>query len=244
MPGGRVKLCVGSALALCALATAGSASAIPPPHFTMYQYRVTVGIKGGMQYVDNSGGGTEAGDMVTESENASYSVDGTFDATVFYVGKLPKRMPHTWTEGSEAAINGSWTDSGTQSDGNGGTNPFTCTGTINAMIPPEQMTLGYVRSHATLTFTLQSLQSELTDVGFDSCPFGSGMDWPQAVDPAAYETTFTLPASRIGAKSFSVQASGPLQQNLVYVQQVCVTSCSLAWQGTVHFTRTRVFKTG
>lgn len=231
--------CLGAALAL----GAGSAASISIPHYTVYQYKASVGIKGGMQYT-SSPGGDEAGDTIAENETASYSVDGTVKPILFYSGKVPGGISGSGTSYSTAVVNGTWTDSGTESDGNGGSTQFSCTGTINLMTPPGEMDLSWTRSGPTLTFTLDTVQSELTDVGYDSCPFDAAMDWPQSVDPAAYETVFKVPFATVGRKSFSVQVSGPLAENQVYVQQVCDPTCSVTWQGTMQFRRTRVMKLG
>jgi hypothetical protein len=245
---GLAAMAGGTLLALAASAPPALAG-VTIPHYTMYSYKVTVGVKGG-EAVTNAASGPDDGDVAYESASGSFSIDSTMTWLPFFLGRLPRGMSNSGNGYGKAVVNGSWSSHGTKwSDvPNQVTTPFTCAGTINFLIPPSQMQLSWKQSGSKLKFTLTVAQSELTNVGNGSCPPDSEMSWLQANDPLVYRTQFTLPIASIGRRSLSTQVSGPLAQNRLYFLENCPpgagSSCSLAWQGTVRFTRTRVFKIG
>lgn len=235
------------AVVLAGFASAPAVTGVTIPHYTAYTYTAKVGVKGGLT-MTNTLSGSYNGDMVQESESGSYSIDGTIHSLLFFSGKLPKGVGKSWNGYSQAVVNGSWSDQGTTwvDIDNNVTAPFTCNGTINLAVAPGGMELSWKRSGSTLNFTLASSQSELEEVGSDACPNDSEVGWLQATDPTVYVTQFTLPASQIGRKTISLQASGPLAENRQFFLENCAsatgTNCNLTWQGTVQFTRARIMK--
>ena len=211
-------------------------------------YKVRVGVKGG-ETVINAASGPDEGEVAYESGSGSFSIDSTMTMLPFFLGRLPRGLSNSGDGYGKAVINGTWTSQGTKWVLPGTvTTPFTCGGAVNFLIPPSQMQLSWKQSGSKLKFTLRVAQAELTNVGNESCPPDSDMSWLQANDPVVYNTQFTLPLASIGRRSISLPVSGPLAQNRLYFLENCPpgasSSCDLAWQGTVRFTRTRISKIG
>jgi hypothetical protein len=239
----------GAVAPLLATSASRAVPRVTVPHYTIYEYNVKVGVKGG-DTETNTFSGSYNGDMVQETASASYSIDGTIHSLGFFTGALPKGLGSSANGSGTAVVNGSWTDQGTRwvDVTNNVTAPFTCSGTVNLAVQPGQMGLSWKRAGSKLKFTLATVQSELQEVGNESCPPDSATDWLQGTDPIVYMTQFSLPVSAIGRKAISVQASGPLAQNRKFFLENCPegtgSSCNLTWQGTVRFTRGRVMKLG
>lgn len=172
------------------------------------------------------------------------------DAVYLYEGKLPGGLKNAGGVYSKPAVNGTWTETGTKWTDvtNRISVPFTCAGRVDVLVQPPGMQLSWKARGSRLLFTVRVLQQELANHGSDACPPDNEATWLQATDPAVFETTFSLPAGDVGRKTFSAPVSGPLAKNREFFLENCPTGagsdCSLAWQGTVHFTRTKVTKIG
>lgn len=232
-----------SLTAATVLGLALAATASPAAHAagSMVLYKVKVGIKGGAHLTTDKGG-RYPGDMVQETLGASLSVDGTLRPVVVWRGTPPGGTSPTGDAYARAVVNGTWSAQGTKwlDPAKQLTAPFTCGGTIGPTVTP-QMHLHSRSSGAKVTFTLAVLQQELYLNGFTAgCPNDTSPAPLHGTSPAIYSTRFSIPRSAIGGRTITRQVSGPLPANRVFWRQSCPSGsdCSVAWQGTVRFTRT------
>ena len=236
----RSLACSGTVTALCAL----GGGAVAEARYAVNQYRITVGVKGG-ENVSTDQGGIYTGDMVTEALSGSFTIEGRMTSGMFLTGRPPARLLRSSGAYSAATVNGTWSAQGTKwvDAPNKVSGPFTCAGTIAPSVA-GQMQLSWKRTATSYRFTLDALQQELYHVGFADCPNDTHTGPLQGASPELYSTVFSIPLSRIGAKSISRQVSGPLAKNRIYFTQHCpgrlASGCSMAWQGTVKFTRLKV----
>ena len=237
-------------------AAQGQASAAAPQirlrHYTIYTYKVHVGVKGGESVTANDDGLYD-GDAVQDSSSGSFSLDGTMNPggsrpspALFFAPRPPTGGTSSGNADSPATVNGTWSDQGTKlvDAANNVTVPFTCSGAIDTEVRPAQMMISWTRSGASYHFTLDAVQEELYIEGYDGCPNNDSAGWLSGADPELYATRFTIPAADIGRRSFSASVSGPLAVNRIYFTQNCPAggTCSLAWQGVVSFTRVKAMK--
>lgn len=234
--------------AAACLLSAGAAQA-RAPRYTLYTYKVTMGVSGAANLDANNPDAAEDHAVIQEHFTASYHLDGRFPYVVFVTGKAPRGFLANKFDDTEAVVlNGTWNDAGTEWIDYPArvSGPFTCGGAVKKEVHGAGTELLYNKKGSKLNFRLYTLHSGLITTP-DSCADTSGIDgglqWPNGY---AYETPFSLPTSDIGRKSFSKTISGPLASLNWHQYSSCFSNprCNftMAWQGVLRFTRTRVFK--
>ncbi|MGD0166041.1 MAG: hypothetical protein ABSC51_01960 [Gaiellaceae bacterium] len=241
-------------VAAVGLLSAGAAALptvkIPHANYTIYTYNAKVSIKGGttLSNAYNSPSGS-VGDVQNESSTTSFSVDGTIKFIIFYKGGFPKGTPGTLEPGAASAVNGTWSDQGAKwapPDGKT-TEPFTCNGTIASTTGSGNTILKLTRSTGAVKAVLRVLTDQIENVPPMTCPDATRAESLGAVGPEVYQTNFTIPKSKIGKKTFSMNVSGPLTKYRSFLKVVCEgnpggCTYNMAWHGVVRFTRTRTIK--
>ncbi len=216
------------------------------PHFTMWIYKVTIGVKGGAtldgKYPPARPADASRNSVLEEHWKGSFFVDTTFPSMTFAVGQVPGNR-NSFGDTQRAVINGTWTNSGTKwiDPDHGITGPFSCSGRIHSSIPSPSTVINVSKKGASLNFKLEVPADELTSPG--DCPSTYGANGSMSyANGRAYVTKFSLSTRDLGKKTITKQISGPLA-NLAWHQYTC-NRCTftMAWHGVVKFTLTRTIK--
>jgi hypothetical protein len=108
------------------------------------------------------------------------------------------------------------------------------------------MILEATRSASGVKFTLRMQTEQLNNNPPDGCPNDSRALSLGGIEPEVYVTNFSVPKSKFGKKTITVNVSGPLAKYRSYLKVVCddLSGCTynMAWHGVVSFTRTRTMK--
>lgn len=209
---------------------------------TVYTYDLKVAMKGGATLDGNYPEAVDAGradEVVEEHFKASYSVDGRFKTLLFPTARV-RGVPSKLGDTAPATVNGTWSTQGVKLIDPllKTTGSFSCSGRIEAEVPPGTTVLEYRRSatkfKATLTLPSAPLRSE------PACADADGSQGSMAyANGDAYETTFTINRGDLGRKTIRKSISGPVA-GLPWRQYEC-NRCtfSMAWQGTAILTLKR-----
>jgi hypothetical protein len=234
------------ACAALAAAALGVAAAPAGASRTLVLHTVSVGVKGG-----ESNTGADLGNRddyaATQALSGSLSVSGRMRDATFTPSSSTRGIPRTGNVTGRATVNGTWSMQGAKwvSYRDRTTTQFTCAGTMGLTVQP-QMSLSWRRKGSSYRFTLHALQQEVYENGLGACPSGAVPGPLHAASPQLFTTTFSIPYRSMGARTLKRRVSGPLAANRVFFTQNCprAGACSLAWQGTVTFRRTRTIRLG
>lgn len=228
-----------AAAAAIGVLAAPSAPAIPKvPHFTIYTYKLKIGVKGGA----NQDGTSED---LPYHFNASYSIDEMFPTVVFAVGKVPGYR-NSFSDTQRAVLNGTWNERGTVwiDRSQGTTQPYTCSGRVRETEPQGSAVLDVTKKGSTLRFRVEVLADDLTSPG-ECAPSDLGAQGTLLnANSLAYITNFSLSTRDLGRKTIVKSISGP-DARLHWRQYPCQSANCMfttAWHGVVHFTLTRRIK--
>lgn len=213
-----------------------------------YVYDMRVQVKGGATLdgrypAADDPANARPDDAIENHYKASYSIDGRLRGVTLATGPI-RGLPARGGTTGKAVVNGTWSNAGSKwvDPANGVSGPFQCGGGVRPGAPSGTTVVAYRRqAGAKHTFTLDVLAQELTDSG--SCEGVNGAERGLIFANAdAYVVKFSVSKRELGRKTIVKPISGPSSAFHWRAYDFTSGTFSLAWQGTVRFTRTHTMR--